>query len=485
MTTNKKIIIIGSGFSSLSAACYLAKEGHKVTVLEKNDWLGGRAQKLVKSDYTFDMGPTFYWMPDVFEAFFADFGKRTSEYYTLKRLSPAYRVYFGQDDFIDIAGDMEHIAETFKHIEPSNDLQRFIDDSEENYKIAINDLVYQPGNHLSEIITLQTAKKLPHFIKSIKSQVAKAVKDERLRKILEFPVLFLGSTAAKTPAFYNFMNYADFVLGTWHPVGGMSKVSDAMVTLAKELGVTFHTSIAVNKINTTNNKVTSISTDKGEFDCDILLSGADYAHTESLLPKELRQYSENYWERKTFSPAALLFYLGIDKKLKGVEHHTLFFDTNFDRHSKEIYESKQWPENPLFYASFPGKSDSTMCAADKEACTILVPLAPGLDDTPERRERIFENILTRLEQLTDTSIRQHIEYKSSYCINDFVNDFNSYKGNAYGLANTLLQTHILRPKLKSKKVDNLYFCGQLTVPGPGVPPSIISGKIVSELIQKN
>ena len=483
---NKKIIIMGSGFSSLSASCYLAQAGFDVTILEKNDTIGGRARQFKKDGFVFDIGPTFYWMPDVFESFFYDFKASTTDYYKLKKLNPAYKIYFKPNESIAIEDDLEKIKTTFEAIEPNSGkaLQKFINKSEDNYNIAIKDLVYNPGEHLFEIVNWDTITKSGAFLKTIKKQVASYVKNESLQKILEFPVLFLGAKPSNTPSFYNFMNYADFKLGTWHPMGGMYEVVKGIETLALSLGVKFETNKAVTAINLDGKQVKSVSTAQQEYPCDVLLSGADYHHTETLLPESFKQYSEGYWDKKTFAPSALLFFVGFDKPIQNVTHHTLFFDTDFEAHAETIYDTKTWPEKPLFYASFPSKTDTIAAPEGKEAGIFLMPIAPDLEDTPEIRAAYFDKLITRLEKTVGCDVKSTILFKESYCVNDFKDDYNSYKGNAYGLANTLMQTHVLRPKLKSKKVDNLYFCGQLTVPGPGVPPSLISGKIVSELILK-
>ncbi|MBT8220304.1 MAG: phytoene desaturase [Bacteroidia bacterium] len=483
---NKKVIIIGSGFSSLAASCYLAQAGYDVHMFEKNVQLGGRARQLKRDGFTFDIGPTFYWMPDVFEAFFNDFGKKVSDFYTLNRLNPGYQVYFGANDSLSLPDNLDDIKSIFESIEKgsSDKLEQFISNAKKNYELAIQDLVYQPGENLMEIINLKTVGKLDLFIKTIKGQVAAYFQNPRLKKIMEFPVLFLGAKPSTTPAFYNFMNYADFALGTWHPKGGMYEVVEAMVKLAKDLGVHIQTDTEVQEIQTNNKKVKAIRTSKGEFECDILLSGADYAHTESLLKEGARQYSEKYWSKRTFAPSALLFFIGFNKKLKNVAHHTLFFEAEFEKHAEAIYDQPEWPEDPLFYGSFSSITDAKMAPEGKEAATILIPIAPNLEDTDEIRKKYFDLIIAHLERLTDQDLKQDIIFYESYCVRDFISDYNSYKGNAYGLANTLLQTHILRPKLKSKKIENMYFTGQLTVPGPGVPPSIISGKIVSQLIKK-
>jgi len=483
----KEIKIIGSGFSSLAASCYLAKEGHKVTVYEKNATLGGRARQLKKNGFTFDIGPTWYWMPDVFERFFADFDKKPSDYYQLIKLSPAYQVYFGVKDFVNIADNLPEIISTFEAIEKGSGkkLASFMKEAQENYNIAIKDLVYRPGVSPLELITPQTILKVNQFFGNISSDIRKRFKNKKLVQILEFPVLFLGAKPSDTPSFYSFMNFADFGLGTWHPKNGMYSVIEAMETLAKELGVSFQTNATIEKINVVDNKANGLIVNGNFEKADIIVSGADYHHTETLLDIKYRAYSEKYWESRVFAPSSLLFYVGFDKKIENVTHHSLFFDVDFDAHAKDIYDEPKWPKNPLFYASFPSKTDDNSAPIGKEAAIFLIPLAPGLEDNNELREVYFEKIMKRLEVLTEQNLKENVIFKESFCVNDFIKDYNSYKGNAYGMANTLLQTAFLRPKLKSKKVSNLYFTGQLTVPGPGVPPALISGKLVSDLIKKH
>jgi phytoene desaturase len=482
----KKINIIGSGFSALAAACYLSKAGHSVAVFEKNATIGGRARQLKKDGFTFDIGPSWYWMPDVFERFFADFDKKPSDYYDLIKLSPAYQVYFGVEEFVKIADNLPEIIQTFESIEKGSGkvLEKFMAEAQSNYDIAIKDLVYNPGISPMELVTVETAKKVGQFFSTISKEVRKRFTNDKLIQILEFPVLFIGAKPSDTPAFYSFMNFADFGLGTWHPKKGMYSVVLAMETLAKELDVTFKTNANVTKILVKNKSAVGITVNKENHYCDFVLSGADYHHSETLLDQEHRAYSESYWEKKTFAPSSLLFYVGFDSKVKNVEHHTLFFDVSFKKHAEAIYDNPKWPEDPLFYVSFPSKTDESSAPEGKEAAIILIPLAPGIEDTQAIREVYFEKVIKRFENLTQQNIKNSILFKESFCVNDFVKDYNSYKGNAYGMANTLLQTAFLRPKLKSKKVDKLYFTGQLTVPGPGVPPALISGKLVAELIEK-
>ncbi|QWX84487.1 phytoene desaturase [Cellulophaga sp. HaHaR_3_176] len=481
-----KVIVIGSGFSSLSAACYLAKDGYEVSIYEKNHTVGGRARQLAKQGFTFDMGPSWYWMPDIFDKFFGDFDKKTSDYYQLDKLSPAYKIFF-EDDIITIGDCMDKICEEFERIEKGSavHLKKFIAQAQDNYNIAINKIVLRPGLSPLELVTPETITRVDQFFKTISSQVRKKFKNSKLISTLEFPVLFLGAKPNNTPSFYSFMNFADFGLGTWHPKGGMYEIVKAMKSLAIELGVTIHTSSPVDKITVDDKKVTGIICNGQKINADVVLSGADYHHSETLLDNEHRQYSESFWNKKTFAPSSLLFYVGFDKKIKNIEHHNLFFDTDFERHAEEIYDTPKWPKDPLFYANFPSVSDKSMAPENCETGFFLVPIATDLVDTTELREEYFNIILKRFQERTNQNIENNIIFKESFCVNDFKEEYNSYKGNAYGLANTLTQTAFLRPRLKSKKVLNLYFTGQLTVPGPGVPPALISGKLVSELIANN
>ena len=484
---DKSISIIGSGFSSLSAACYLAKQGHKVSVYEKNNDFGGRARQLKENGFTFDIGPSFYWMPDIFDRFFNDFNKKTSDYYELTKLNPAYSVYFDENNSIPIEDSLEKICNRFEKIETGSSikLKKFILNARENYRVAVLDLIYKmPGESPLELVTIETIKKVKYFLTNIRREVRKDFKNHMLRAILEFPVLFLGAKPSDTPAFYNFMNYADFGLGTFQPKNGFYDVVQGMIKLAKSLGVSFYNNSNVTKVITEKNKVIGLEINEKIIKSDIVVSGADYNFTEKLLPKNLRQYSDKYWDKRTLAPSALLFYIGFNKKLNNIEHHNLIFDTDFDQHAVEIYDDPKWPTNPLLYASFTSKTHKHTAPEGCENGVFLIPIAPNLDDNKETRKKYLDILIKKLEKVTKQNLKSNIIYLKSYCVNDFVDDYNSYKGNAYGLANTLLQTAFLRPKLRSKKVSNLYFCGQLTVPGPGVPPALVSGKLVSDLILK-
>ena len=493
----KKAVVIGSGFAGLSAACFLAKGGYQVTVLEKQHTPGGRARQLIADGFVFDIGPSWYWMPEVFERFFNCFGKKVSDYYELKRLDPSYRIYW-PDDIMDIPASYDELKKLFETIEPGSGAQmdKFLAEAEYKYNVGINKLVHKPGQSVIEFLDWDVIKgvfKLDVFA-NMKKHVGKYFKHPKLQQMMEFPVLFLGALAQHTPALYSLMNYADIKLGTWYPKGGMYKIVEGMFSLAKELGVEFCFDCNVTSIDVVENKAKSVTAQTTishqrstiNYPADVVIGGADYHFIETqLLPENCRTYSEEYWNKRVMAPSCLLYYVGLNKKLKDVLHHSLFFDTDFGVHGKEIYTEPKWPVNPLFYACVTSVTDHTQAPEGYENLFFLIPVAAGLTgDTEELRDRYFGNIVQRFEDRTGQTIKENIVYKKSYSVSNFVNDYNSFKGNAYGLANTLLQTAVLKPGCKSKKVNNLFYTGQLTVPGPGVPPSLISGEVVAKEVIK-
>lgn len=484
-----KVTIIGSGFSGLAAAATLAKEGIDVTVLEKNESCGGRARMFEAEGFKFDMGPSWYWMPDVFEKFYNKFGYTTSDFYELKRLDPSYRVFFPNNQVIDIPSDKNELNQLFEKIEPGSSLHldKFLKEGKYKYDIGINDLVYKPGKSITEFITPKVIGgvfKL-HVFKSFSKYIRKYFKDPRLLQLLEFPVLFLGAKPQDTPALYSLMNYADIELGTWYPMGGMNKIADAFEKIAIEQGVQIKTNFEVSEIAVENKVTTQCISNHMPLQNDAVIASADYHHVETqLIPPALQSYSKKYWDSRTMAPSSLIFYLGLDKKIDGLQHHNLFFDEDFEAHASEIYDSKKWPTAPLFYICCPSKTDHSVAPPNNENLFVLIPVAPDLKDSDAVREHYYGLIVSRLRKNLGIDISSNVIYKRTYAHKDFIKDYNSFKGNAYGLANTLKQTAILKPSIKSKKIKNLFYTGQLTVPGPGVPPSIISGQVAANEVLK-
>lgn len=531
-------VVIGAGFAGLAAACSLAKKGWKVVVLEKNDQLGGRCRTWEKDGFLFDMGPSWYWMPEVFEEFFAKFGKKVSDYYKLTKLDPPYKVFFKDEGEsskqcprdpvtrmvlnrllvateVCVPDKMEKLEELFEGREAGAglSLRSFLAQASYKYGIGMGDYVWRPSIAWVEFMDprlLVESIRLQMF-SSQRSHVQKHFKDPTLVSLMEWPVLFLGGGPADIPAMYSMMNHAAIVGGTWWPEGGMSQIPSAMVTLAKELGVEFRTGAAgtAKKIHVgSDGKSVAVEVEAGKDSPtytdpttgekkagyavgagDSVVAAADYHHVEQhLLDPAWRQYNEKYWDSRVLSPGSLLFYLGLNRTVPNLEHHNLFFDEDIDDHVEEIYgRETRWPKKPLFYVSVTSQSERQMAPKGCDAVFVLVPLAPGLDDDEASREECYNTVMTRLEKRTgvaDGELRKAVVVKRMYAHKEFEEDYNSYKGNAYGLANTLFQTAILKPSIKPNKVTNLYFAGQLTSPGPGVPPSIISGQVVADLIEK-
>ncbi len=484
-----KIAVIGSGFSGLSAAALLAKQGYDVCIYEKNDQAGGRARIWEKDGFRFDMGPSWYWMPDVFENYFALFGKKVSDFYELIRLDPGYRIYFSKEEVMDIPASMAELEQLFETYEVGSaaKLREFLAQAAYKYQVGMGDYVFRPSLSITEFIDWRLI--LESFRIQMFSSMSKYVrsffKNPKLIKLLEFPVLFLGATPQETPAMYSMMNYADLSLGTWYPKLGMNVIIKGMVKVAEEQGVKIMLNTEVKQIQTENGKAKGIATNQGFFEADVVVAAADYEHVDQqLTEKKLSNYSEKYWDNRTMSPSSLLFYLGVNKKVKSVQHHNLFFDEDFGLHAEEIYKDPKWPSKPLFYASCPSKTDPSVAPEGMENLFFLMPIAPGLNDSEELREKYYHLMMDRFEKITGQTIREHVVVKRSYALDDFKADYHSFKGNAYGLANTLAQTAFFKPRMRSKKIKNLFFTGQLTVPGPGVPPSIISGQVVAKEIDK-
>ena len=485
----KSVIIIGAGFAGLSAAAFMAKAGWSVSVIEQNETAGGRARQLKEDGFSFDMGPSWYWMPDIFEHFFEQFGKKVEDYYTLKRLDPSYRIYW-QDGYTDLPANYEDLKDLFESIEKGSGLKldKYLDEAAYKYKVGMQNLVYKPGQSLTEFFEWDVIKNMLRLdvFTSIKKHIAGYFSNEKLRQIMEFPVLFLGALPKHTPALYSLMNYADIKGGTWYPEGGIFAVVRAMQQLAEELGVKFYFNEEVEEIIIEKNTVKKVRTSNNIHEADAIISGADYYFTENnLLPPLYRSYTDKYWDRKVLAPSCILYYLGLNKKLENVLHHSLFFDVSFNQHADEIYKNPQWPSDPLFYLSASSKTDNTVAPPGCENLVFLIPVASDLkNDTEDIKEYYFDKIIKRLEKQTGVLIKDSIIYKKTFSVSDFVAEYHSYKGNAYGLANTLRQTSIFRPSCQSKKVKNLFYTGQFTVPGPGVPPSLISGEVVSKQVLK-
>lgn len=485
----KKIAIIGSGFSGISAAAYTAQAENEVQVFEMNDTPGGRARQFVtENGYVFDMGPSWYWMPDIIEDFFHDFGYKSSDFYQLVSLDPQFEMIFS-DGSLSVPKSYEELRKMVEHLEPGvgTRLDIFMKSAKYKYETGMQDFVHKPCHSWWEFMSPKiagSALKLD-LLSSFRSYVSRYFTHPKLRMLMEFPVIFLGASPKNIPALYSMMNYGGYVLGTWYPMGGFYELVKAMKYVAEAQGAIFHFNQKVEKIIIEENRAVAIQVNGQTLEFDAVIASSDYHHTETLLEEHQRNYKEEYWQTRTFAPSCLVYYLGIKGKISNLKHHTLFFENDLDAHIDSIYEKKQWPRNPLFYACCPSQTDPTVAPEGYENLFLLMPLAIDIKDDEPTREAYLKEMIQRIEKHTgEKDLFSRIDYKKSYCVSDFKRDYNAYKGNAYGLANTLSQTAVWKPSIRNKHINNLYYTGQLTVPGPGVPPSIISGKIVAKEINQ-
>lgn len=487
--SRKRIAVIGSGFSGLSAAAYAAKAGNEVHVFEKHNQPGGRARQFkTEEGYVFDMGPSWYWMPDIIEGFFNDFDCKAADYFKLVSLDPQFEMVFSEEK-ISVPEKNEDIRELFEKTEAGSakKYDQFMQSARFKYEVGMKDFVTKPCYSWLEFASLKiagSALKLD-LLSNFRKYVSGYFSDPKLRSLMEFPVIFLGASPRNIPALYSLMNYGGYVLGTKYPMGGFYQLVMAMKDVAEKQGVNFHFNQDVQKLNTEAGKVVSVTAGDKDYEFDAVIASSDYHHTETLIPKSLRNYNDAYWKTKTFAPSCLIYYLGIKGKISDLKHHTLFFENELDNHIDCIYVNKKWPSKPLFYACCPSKTDPGVAPEGCENLFLLLPLSPGIHDEEAVREKYLKEMLERIEKHTgENDLISRIEYKRSYCVSDFISDYNAYEGNAYGLSNTLSQTAVLKPKIRNKKISNLFYTGQLTVPGPGVPPSVISGKIVAQEVNK-
>ena len=483
----ESVVVIGGGFGGLSTACYLADAGADVTVLEKNDQLGGRASRLEADGFQFDMGPSWYLMPDVFERFFGHFDRSPEEYYTLSRLDPHYRVFWKDGDRVDVLPDMEHNRELFESYEPgaADALDAYLEESKRTYEIGMEHFVYEDRPRLRDYVDTDVLRYSwgLSLLGKMQGHVEGYFDHPKLQQLMQYTLVFLGGSPTNTPALYNLMSHVDFNMGVYYPDGGVGAVVDGIVELAGELGVEFVTGAEVTGIEGRYGAFAVDTVDGDRHLADLVVSNADYTHTEqSLLPEQKRQYTEEYWESRTFAPSAFLLYLGVEGDVDELAHHTLVLPTDWDGHFAQIFDDPAWPDDPAYYLCVPSKTDDTVAPDGHSNLFALVPIAPGLEDTPELREQYRDLVLDDIEANTGTALHDRIVFEETFCVDDFADRYNSYDGSALGLAHTLRQTSLFRPPNRSDAVDGLYFTGGTTTPGIGVPMCLISGGLTAERI---
>ena len=481
----KSAIIIGGGIGGLATACILGKAGYKVTVLEKNEQLGGRAGQLKAQGYTFDTGPSWYLMPDVFQHFFELLGEDINDHLSLKRLNPSYRVYYkDRGQHIDIAGDTSIDRKTFETIEPGGAKQfdAYINRAEYIYDTAMSKLLYKNYDSLTDFVRgdiAVQAGRLRLFSK-MDSYVRGFFKDVRLQQIMQYPLVFLGSSPYNAPAIYSLLSHVDFNQGVYYPMGGMYELVKALVRVGNKYGVTYEVDSPVEQIIVKGGAAVGVRTKDKEMHADLVISDADVHHTETkLLDKKYRDHSEHYWSKRIMAPSALLMYLGVDRQYDSLRHHNLLFSKDWQKNFTQLFDEPVLPDDPSLYVCAPGKTDPSVAPKGHENIFVLVPLAAGLHVSPKELDKYGEAILQTMEQeMNLPGLRRHIAYKKSFGIDDFATRFNSYKGTGLGLSHTLQQTALFRPSNRSRKVKGLYYVGANVHPGIGVPITLISAELL-------
>jgi phytoene desaturase len=483
----KDVVVIGSGFGGLSTACYLADAGADVTVVEKNEQLGGRASRLEVDGFSFDMGPSWYLMPDVFERFFGHFGKQPDDYYSLSRLDPHYRIFFKDGDQVDLLPDVEANKELFESYEPGagEALSNYLDKSQYTYEVGMEHFVYEDRPRLRDYVDLDVLRYSwgLSLLGKMQGHVESYFDHPKLQQIMQYTLVFLGGAPTNTPALYNLMSHVDFNMGVYYPDGGMGSVVDGIVELGEELGVEFVTDQPVTEIAGREGAF-AVRTEHGEeYLCDKVVSNADYAHTEQeMLPPEKRQYDADYWDSRTYAPSAFLLYLGVEGDVDALAHHTLVLPTDWNDHFETIFDRPAWPDDPAYYLCVPSKTDDSVAPEGHSNLFALVPIAAGLDDTPELRKTYRDLVLDDIAENTGVDLRDRVVTEEIFSVDDFTERYNSMQGTALGMAHTLRQTSLFRPSRKSSTVDGLYFTGSYTTPGIGVPMCLISGQLTADVV---
>jgi len=485
----EKVIVIGAGFAGLTSAALLAHEGYQVKVVEKNPEPGGRARDYQKDGYRFDMGPSWYLMPEIFDDFFKKLGKNREDYYQLTKLDPSYRVFFSPQERVDISPDRETNLELFEKYEPGGrkKLEKYLDLAEYKYNTAVNEFLYREYKNIFSFFNKKIIFKglQLDIFSSLDSYVAKFFKNPKLQKILAYAMVFLGSSPQNAPALYSIMSHIDLNLGVWFPSKGMIAVIEGMVKLCEELGVTFEFNNPVTKIEVEGKEAHSVVTAKGAYPADIVVSTADLHHSETrLLEPRYQTYPEKYWKKKVLAPSMFIMYVGINKKLPQIAHHNLYFQEDWNKHFDTIFKKPSWPKDPCYYVSCTSKTDDKVAPQGGENLFFLIPVAPGLDDNDQVRAQVEEETFEHFENLIGEKIRDNIQVKRIFSHRDFISDYNALKGTALGLSHTLDQTAVFRPDHKSKKVKNLYYSGQYNHPGVGVPMTIISSVVLRDRLLK-
>ncbi|MBK7934041.1 MAG: phytoene desaturase [Pyrinomonadaceae bacterium] len=481
----QKVIIIGAGIGGLGTAGLFAKKGYDVTVFEKNENLGGRANIFESGGFKFDMGPSWYLAPDLFEHFFNLMGERVEDHLDLKRLGPSYRIFFRKDsDRLDIHSDIEIDAATFEAIEPGagEKLRQYLAQSEYQYEVATQHFMYKNYDTIFDFLNKRVAtegQKLSVFSK-MHTFVSRFFKSQKLRQVMEYTMVFLGTSPYEAPALYNLMSHMDFNQGVFYPQGGFYGLIKALANMAEKNGAKLYANSPVAEILVENGVAKGVRLENGEVhDADIVISNADMAFTEmKMLAPKWQTHKERYWNKRVMAPSAFIMYLGVSEKLPSLVHHNLLFSEDWRKNFDDIYKHPNLPQEPSLYVCAPSVTDPSVAPEGKENLFVLVPIASDLTITELEKEAYADRVLSLMEtEMNLPNLREKLEYERIYTVENFSADYNAFKGSALGLAHNLMQTAIFRPKNYSKKVKGLYYVGAGVNPGIGTQICLISAEL--------
>lgn len=484
---DETIGIVGGGVGGLSAAIHLGASGADVTIYERGDRVGGVMNRFESEGFRFDTGPSWYLIPSVFDRFFERFGHDPSDHFELVRLDPNYRVFWTDGDRADVPADPKEAMALFETYEPGGGeaLRTYLEDAAEAYEIGMNRFVMANRSRFRDYLSLDVARSARGLtlLGSMDEHVSTYFEHPKLQQLVQYTLVFLGGSPHNTPSLYKLMSHVDFGLGVYYPRGGMYEVIEAMVAIAEEYGVDIRTNATVEALEPRDVGI-DVSVGHDRHRHDRVISNASPAYTElELLPDGVGRGGRNEWAEKTWGPSAFMCFLGVEGDVDPLEHHTLVLPTDWDSHFASIFDEPDWPDDPAYYVNVPSQTDPTVAPDGCETVVILVPIAPGLDDGPDRRTTFREQVLEDLASTTGLDLRDRIRYERTVAVSDFATTFNRPRGTALGLAHTLFQTGPMRPGHRSPTVDRLYYVGGDTNPGIGVPMCLLSGEHVAEAVR--
>jgi len=480
MSQSPSVVVVGSGFGGLSTACYLADAGLDVTVLEKNESLGGRASVLEADGFRFDMGPSWYLMPDVFERFFGHFDREPSDFYDLEPLDPHYRIFFKDGDTADVTSDRGEMYDLFESYEEGagDALDEYLETSEEHYGVAMEKFIYEDRPRIRDWIDPDVMRAAPiglQLLGTMDDYVADYFDTPKLRQIMQYTLVFLGGAPSNTPAIYNMMSHVDFNMGVYYPENGLRSVVDACVELGSELGVDYVTDAEVTEI-INRREGFAVESEAGTFHAEFVVSNADYAHTErELLPEHERQYDDGYWDSHLLAVGVSPVSRRRGRRRPARTPHARLSD----RLGPALRADLRRPGLARGSGLLP------VCALgdrrQRRSRGTLQPVCPRPHRARTRRHRRGSDVVPRSRARRHrrehgVELRDRIVFEEQFSVSEFADRYNSAQGTALGLAHTLRQTALFRPPHRSEACPGLYYTGSYTTPGIGVPMCLISGE---------